>query len=145
MRKKWQMSLSTLVVGAAAFFAGPVLWPMAHNAPMPPPSLLPGYVAVSAVEALAFGFAVSFAAFGWPATRAVRFGAPWLKRMLFASLVWLTGNWWIHDSLHMHIGLDMNRLLYIEASFHITLLACGLALALGVMQLARAPVAGNPN
>jgi hypothetical protein len=39
----------------------------------------------------------------------------------------------------------MNRLLYIEASFHITLLACGLALALGVMQRARAPVAGNPN
>ena len=143
MSSRWQMSLSTLVIGGAAFFIGPMLWPMSPSVPAPPSSLLPGYIAVSAIEALAFGFAVSFAAFAWPAVREVRLGAPWLNRVLFASLVWLMGNWWIHDNLHMHVGLDMNRLIFVELFFHMTLLACGLALALGLMRIAGGAAAGG--
>jgi hypothetical protein len=130
------MSFSTLVIGAAAFLVGPILWPMSPSVPAPPSSLLPGYMAVSAIEALAFGFAASFAAFAWPAVRDVPLGAPWLNQVLFGSLVWLMGNWWIHDGLHMHVALDMNRLVFIELVFHMTLLACGLTLALGLMRIA---------
>ena len=136
MSSRWKMSLSTLIIGAAAFLVGPILWQM--TVPAPPSTLLPAYVAVSAIEALAFGFAASFAAFAWPAVRDVPLGAPWLSRVLFGSLVWLMGNWWIHDGLHMHVGLDMNRLVFIELFFHMTLLACGLALALGLMRIAGA-------
>ena len=136
MSKPWQMLLLTIVIGVSAFFIGPWLWPAGHDVPMPPSSLLPGYIAVSVIEALAFGFAVAFAVFGWSAIRDLQFGARWLKGMLFISIVWLVGNWWIHDSLHMHIGLDMNRLLYIELVFHMTLLGCGVVLALGLMRLA---------
>ena len=143
MSSRWQMSLSTLVIGGTAFFVGPMLWPMSPSVPAPPPSLLPGYIAVSAIEALAFGFAASFAAFAWPAVRDVRLGAPWLNRVLFGSLVWLMGNWWIHDSSHMHVGLDMNRLIFVELFFHMTLLACGLALALGLMRIAGGAAAGR--
>ena len=67
MSRGWQMSLSTLVIGATAFFVGPMLWPMSPSVPAPPSSLLPGYMTVSAIEALAFGFAASFAAFAGPA------------------------------------------------------------------------------
>jgi hypothetical protein len=38
-------------------------------------------------------------------------------RALFGSLVWLMGNWWIHDNLHMPVGLEMNRLIFIELFF----------------------------
>ena len=133
---RWQMSLSTLLIGGTAFLAGPMLWPMSPSVPAPPSTLLPGYIAISAIEALAFGFAASFAAWAWPAVRELRLGTPWLNRALFGSLVWLMGNWWIHDNLHMHVGLDMNRLIFIELFFHMTLLACGLALAVGLLRIA---------
>lgn len=50
MSSRWKMSLSTLVIGAAAFLVGPILWPMSPSVPAPPSSLLPGYIAVSAIE-----------------------------------------------------------------------------------------------
>ena len=137
MRKTWKMVLCTLVVGLAAFISGPMIWPMSHEVPAPPALLLPAYIVIAAIEALAFGFAVAFALFGWPAVRDLRLGAPWLNRLLFVTLIWLMGNWWMHDSLHMHIGLDMSRLLYIEYLFHVSMLASGAALALGLMRLAR--------
>ncbi len=54
------------------------------------------------------------------------------------------GNWWIHDSLHMQVGLDMNRLLYIEIAFHMTMLACAVVLAFSLMRLARHAAAVPP-
>ena len=143
MNKSWQIILFTVVIGGAAFFAGPMIWPMTPEASMPPPHLLPAYIAIAAVEALAFGFAVAFAIFGWPAIRNMQLGAPWLNRLLFISLCWFMGNWWIHDNLHMHIGLDMNRLLYIEFVFHFSMLACAVTLALSLMRLANRSAAGN--
>ena len=44
MSSRWKMSLSTLVIGAAAFLVGPILWPMSPSVPAPPSSLLPGYM-----------------------------------------------------------------------------------------------------
>lgn len=143
MSKPWQMFFLTVVIGVAAFFAGPQIWPSSHDVPMPPPNLLPGYMAISAVEALAFGFAVAFVVFGWPAIRDLRLGARWLNGMLFVTLSWFMGNWWIHDNLHMHIGFDMNRLFYIELGFHMTMLACGVTLALSLMRLASHAAAGK--
>jgi len=130
------MSLLTLVIGAAAFLTGPKIWPMAHDVPAPPDNLLPAYIALAAVEALAFGFAAAFAAFGWPAIRDLNLGPRWLNKMLFVTLTWFLGNWWFHDNLHMHIGLDMHRLVYIEYGFHVTMLACALIVVLGLVRLA---------
>ena len=68
----------------------------------------------------------------------------WLNRLLFVTLVWFMGNWWMHDNLHMHIALDMNRMLYIEFAFHMSMLACGVTLALSWMRFARHAAAGKP-
>jgi hypothetical protein len=143
MSKSWQMFLMTAVIGVAAFFAGPIIWPMSSQVPAPPPNLLPAYIAISLLEALAFGFAVAFAAFGWPAIRDLRLGTRWLNKMLFVTLCWFMGNWWIHDNLHMHVGLDMSRLVYIEYAFHLTLLACGVIVALSLMRLASRAALGK--
>ncbi len=87
MSKPWQFFLLTIVIGVAAFFIGPYLWPAGHDVPMPPPNLLPVYMVISAIEALAFGFAVAFAVFGWSAIRDLRLGARWLNGMLFVTLI----------------------------------------------------------
>ncbi len=136
MIKPWKMSLVTLVIGTAAFLAGPKLWPMAHDVPAPPDNLLPAYIVLAAIEALAFGFAVAFAAFGWPAVRDLNLGASWLNKWFFLTLIWFMGNWWMHDNLHMHVALDMHRLLFIEIAFHITMLICGVTLAFNLLRLA---------
>jgi hypothetical protein len=137
MSRAWGMLIVTIVVGLAAFVAAPHIWPMGPDVPMPPANLLPGYIALSAIEALAFGFAVGFAIFGWPAIRGLNLGAPWLNKLLFVTLVWFIGNWWAHDNLHMHNGLNMNGLLFIEVAFHMTMLACGITLTIGLVRLAR--------
>ncbi|HEV2424934.1 MAG TPA: hypothetical protein VGZ29_08910 [Terriglobia bacterium] len=137
MSKLWQMLVLTVVLGAAAFITGPKIWPMAPDVPTPPANLLPAYIVLAAVEALAFGFAVAFAIFGWPMMRDLRLGAGWLNKLLFGTLIWFMGNWWFHDNLHMHIGLDMHRLVYIEYAFHLTMLACGVTLVVGLVRCAR--------
>jgi hypothetical protein len=97
---------------------------------------LPAYIVLAAVEALAFGFAVAFAAFGWPAIRDLNLGRRWVNTMLFVTLTWFLGNWWVHDNLHMHIGLDMHRLVYLEYGFHVTMMACALIVVLSLVRLA---------
>ncbi len=143
MSRAWGMFLLTVVIGLAAFVTGPRIWPPGPDVPMPPANLLPGYIALSAIEALAFGFAVAFAVFGWPAIRGLDLGAPWLNKLLFVTLCWFMGNWWMHDNLHMHNGLNMHGLLFIEIVFHMTMLACGVTLALGLVRLARRAASGK--
>jgi hypothetical protein len=127
----------SLAIGIPAFLIGPQLWPMSTEVPPPPPDLLPAYMALAAIEALAFGLAVAFVLFGWSNVRGLRLGPSWLNAVLYVSIAWLLGNWWIHDNLHMHVALDMGRLLYIEYGFHLTLLACGAVLAVSFLLLAR--------
>lgn len=136
MTRRWWMLIVTILIGLTAFVLGPHIWPMAPGVPMPPANLLPGYIMLSAIEALAFGFAVAFALFGWPAIRGLRLGAAWLNKWLFVTLCWFMGNWWMHDSLHMHNGMNMHHLLFIEVGFHITMLICGVTMALSFVRLA---------
>jgi hypothetical protein len=134
----------TVVVGVGAFFAGQQLWPMGHGVPVPPPNFMPLYMALSAIEALAFGLAVAFAVLGWPTVRELPLGAPWLNVVFFVTLLWLVGTSWVQDNLHMNVGLDMTRLVYIEYAFPLTLLAYGLVLALRLIRFAlRAKTAGH--
>ena len=42
----------------------------------------------------------------------------------------------MHDSLHMHNGMTMHHLLFIEVGFHITMLICGVTMALSFVRLA---------
>lgn len=128
------MLVLTIVIGAAAFVTGPKIWPMGPDVPMPPRSFLPAYIAFATIEALAFGFAAAFALLGWPAIRDLRLGTQWLNKLLFVTLIWFMGNWWFHDNLHMHVGLDMRRLVYIEYGFHGSMLACAVILVLSLVR-----------
>ena len=111
---------------------------------MPPPYLLPAYIGVAAIEALAFGFAVSFAIFGWPAIRKLDLGAAWLNKLFFVTLCWFIGNWWMHDNLHMNVGLDMTRLFMLEYGFHVSMLACAITLTIAFIRLLNRVKTGEP-
>ena len=93
MNRPWWMLIVTIVIGLTALVVGPHIWPMAPDVSMPPANLLPGYIALSATEALAFGFAVAFALFGWPAIRRLGLGPSWLKNgcSSLSAGSWATG------------------------------------------------------
>jgi hypothetical protein len=71
---------------------------------------------------------VAFLAFGRPLLNRMGRSAP-LTAAAYLSVAWLLVNWWPHDNLHRVVGLDWSRLLLIEYSFHLPLLAAGAVLA----------------
>ena len=117
--------IGVVVVGTVfAFVSSQLLWP-------PPPgfnpsaSLLPFFVVLGVVEALAFGAGVAFLIFGFPLIARTGVGslAAWGG---YLGIAWSLVNWWAHDGFHRVNGLHLAGLLWIEYSFHVTLILGGL-------------------
>jgi hypothetical protein len=123
---KW--SLVTLVLGALSFSLDQVIWPVQPGGAQAPGGLLPLFILLYALESLSFGLGVAFLAFGRPLLNRMGRSAP-LTAAAYLSVAWLLVNWWPHDNLHRVVGLDWSRLLLIEYSFHLPLLAAGAVLA----------------
>lgn len=129
MTTRTKVILTTLIIGIAAFFLGNMLWPPSQGGPTPTSGQLPFFMALSALEALLFGLGIAFLIFGWPLakTYAGRYGGS--VYFVFAVLVWSIVSWWPHDHLHAAIGDDLQKLLYIEYLFHLTLMIGAVILA----------------
>jgi hypothetical protein len=120
----------TLGLAVLAFLASPngplgSFWRPSSDAPPPTGAQLPLFILLNVAEALAFGIGVSFLIFGYKAVHRV---LPQSKALAFAaylSIAWLLANWWPHDSLHLHNGMNLGGLLKIEYGFHITLIVAG--------------------
>ena len=89
------------------------------------------------IEALAFGLGVAFILFAWPAVRQVAAPSTGRAAVMYVSTAWFLANWWVHDNLHMVIGLRPGGLLVIEYAFHVTLIVAGAALAYTFTLMAR--------
>lgn len=87
------------------------------------------FLVLNIAEALAFGLGLSFLVFGYPMVRAISPTSSGLTRAAHFSIAWLLLNWWVHDSLHLHVGMALNGLLGMEYGFHITLMIAGVILA----------------
>ena len=132
----------TLVLAVIGFLAtpnGPLgsFWRPSSDAAPPTGAQLPLFILLNVAEALAFGIGVSFLIFGYKAVQRV---LPQSKALAFAaylSIAWLLANWWPHDSLHVHNGMNLGGLLAIEYGFHITLIAAGTILVCFFFALAR--------
>jgi hypothetical protein len=132
----------TLVLAAIAFVASPhgplgSFWRPSSDASPPTGAQLPLFILLNVAEVLAFGIGVSFLIFGYTAVQRV---LPQSKALAFAaylSIAWLLANWWPHDSLHIHNGMNLSGLLAIEYGFHITLIAAGAILVYFFFALAR--------
>ena len=137
------VTLLVAVLGFLTEASGPfgMFWAPASDMPAPVGGQLPLFMILGAAEALALGVAVSFLLFGYSGLKMNAAVSPSLARGAHLSIVWLLGNWWAHDSLHQHNGMNLNGLLRIEYGFHITLIIAGLTLVRFYMALTRRPAA----
>ncbi len=131
MNTKTKVILTTLVAALPAFVlaaGSPVgaglwtsAWPFKNPDASPEPTSvqIPLFIVLAIVEALAFGLAVSYLAFGRRSAQA-RVGS---GALFSACIFWLLANWWVHDSVHKTNGMNLDGLLVIDYAFHVTLIA----------------------
>lgn len=134
--KPWvKVFLVTAVVAVPAMSLGQVIWPPAADGPEPTAGQLPFFIVLAAAESLTFGLGISFLLFGFPSIRRAAGGASLKVWAMYLSIAWLLVSWWPHDNLHIHNGMDLQGLLYIEYGFHVTLMAAGLVLAYSLLTM----------
>ena len=144
MKASPKVVVITLLVAAIGFLTeanGPLgtFWAPAADMPSPAGAQIPLFMLLGVAEALALGVAVSFLLFGYRALRMNATVSPSLARGTHLSITWLLGNWWAHDSLHQHIGMNLSGLLRIEYGFHITLIIAGMTLVRFFLAVTRIP------
>lgn len=141
MKTAAKVAIVTLLVALPAFALGngaPLggwwmdAWPWAHVQDEPPSNLVPFFMVLGVVEAVALGLAVSFAIWGLPHMRRLAGGRDGVATAMAVSATWLLGNWWMHDNLHQVTGFDFEGLVVIEYVFHFTLIVAGAILCYGL-------------
>jgi hypothetical protein len=136
--KTWIKVLGvTVLVALPAMMLGPTLWPPAEGGSEPTSGQLPFFIFLAAMTSLTFGLGVSFLLFGLPLVRRFAAGSEPRAWAMYLAIGWLLVSWWPHDNLHIHVGEDMQGLLYIEYGFHVTLQIAGLIVAYGFLTFLR--------
>ena len=135
MKTRTKVFIVTLVVGIPAFMLepnGPLggFWVPAAEVDEPSGVQLPLFMLLGVLDAVMFGLGASFVVFGYSLLRSVGTVSMGWTVAAYASISWILLNWWAHDGLHVHNGLDLNGLLRIDYGFHTTLMAAGLIVAL---------------
>src|SRR6266851_1475914 len=120
----------TLVLAAAAVLASPNgplggFWRPDPLSPTPTAAQLPLFILLNIAEGLTFGGGISFLIFGFARLRAISPVSERATRIVHPAIAWSLFNWWPHDSLHIHVGMNLGGLLAIEYGFHVTLMVCG--------------------
>ena len=131
----------TLLVTIPAFLLGHVIWHPLGMAPSP--GQMPFFMVVGFFEALALGLGVSFLIFGLPLVRSVSADSRLRAWLMYLGLGWALVSWWPHGNLHMSNGDNMQRLLYIEYGFHVTLVISAAIVAYCFLSLLRERSSGR--
>lgn len=135
-RRAWvKVLVVTLLVTVPAFLLGHVIWHPLGVAPSP--GQMPFFMGVSFFEALALGLGVSFLVFGLPLVRSVSADSRLRVWLMYLGIGWALVSWWPHGNLHMSNGDNMQRLLYIEYVFHVTLVISAAIVAYCFLSLLR--------
>jgi hypothetical protein len=137
MKAPYKVLLVTVLIAAPAMVLGPVIWPPAEGGPEPTGDQLPFFIFLALMESVLLGLGISFLLFGLPVVRAVSPDSRARAWAMYLSIGWLMVSWWPHDNLHIHNGMDMQGLLYIEYGFHFTLMIAALVLAYCFLSLIR--------
>ena len=128
MKTKHKVIVLTLVLAVITFMTGRQIWPPDPMSPSPTAAQLPLFMILGVFESVAFGLGVSFLLFGWPRLKKL-YGNDLLTKLAFLSIAWYLINWWPHDNLHIHNGMNLDGLLKIEYGFHVTMIIAGVILA----------------
>ena len=146
MKAPMKVVIVTLVVGVLGFLTeahGPLggFWAPSPTIPQAAGVQVPLFMILGAAEALALGLGVSFLLFGYSTLKANAPVSASLTRAAHLAIAWLLINWWAHDSLHQHNGMNLNGLLGIEYTFHVTLIVAGVILTRFFVAVVGAPAA----
>jgi hypothetical protein len=137
-RKSWiGLVVVTLLIAIPAMILGPIIWPPDMTGMPPRPGQIPFLIFEQFFEALSLGLGVSFLIFGLPI---VRQAAPNLRLrawLMYLGIGWALVSWWPHGNLHVSNGDNMQRLLYIEYGFHVTLIITAAIVAYCFLSLLR--------
>ncbi|WP_238012601.1 hypothetical protein KZZ52_55820 [Dactylosporangium sp. AC04546] len=135
--RKISVAAVALAGTIAALALGRVIWPDPAGAPTPPRDLLPLFVVLSVLEALAFGAGLAFACFGLAPLRRLGAGAA-LTWAAHVSISFMLVSWWPHDNLHRVLGhADFAGLAWIEYLFHVPLMAGAAVVAVFFLRIMR--------
>ncbi len=137
MSTKVKVALITIIVAIPAFLAepnGPLggFWAPTPDAPEAEGIQIPLFMLIGIAEAVLFGLGIAFLGFGYRWLKSVARPAQvsqTLTTATYVSIAWILLNWWSHDSLHIHNGLNLNGLLVIEYAYHTTLMLAGVITA----------------
>jgi len=133
--KTWaKVTIVTLLVAVPAFLLAPngplgVFWDPHPETPNPTGVQVPLYILLGLINAVVLGLGVSFLLFGYPLVSAVGGASRRLTRAAHIAIGWVLVSWWLHDNLHMVIGMELGGLLGIEYGFHVTLMIAGVTTA----------------
>jgi hypothetical protein len=134
--KTWKKAvLLTAAIAVPAFLLGPVLFPKAPDFPAMTGTEFALFMPLGIWDPLLLGAAVSLLVFGWPAAR--RSAQPAKTTAALLAITWVMGSWWVHDNLHLHVGMNVPGLLAIEYGFHFTVGLAGLILGYLFIDAAR--------
>ncbi len=120
---KWFLGI---IIAVFAFLSNPngplgYFWRPPSMSPEPTSLQLPFFIVLNIFESVTFAIAVIVLIFHFPKKPLALLSLTETK-LAFIALIWLLGNWWAHDSLHIHIGMNLQSLLYLEYGFHVTLM-----------------------
>ncbi len=118
MKISTKFILVTVAFATPAFLFGRIIWPDAPTAPIINDDQMIAFVILAIAEALTFGIGIAFAIFGWNLVKKAHDKKAAL--ILYLALIWLTVSWYPHGNFHRMIGEEVNGLLAIEYSFHLT-------------------------
>ena len=126
-----------------AFLLSPTS-PVGANLWTPSPDVTPTgaqlalFVAVTIIEAIAFGLGIAFLAFGWPAIRRIFAASAGWTRAVYGSLGWLLVSPWIHDSIHIVTGHGLDAIIVLNYVFHFGVAPVVAVLLLALFRVSRA-------
>jgi len=137
-----QVVIITAVLAVLTLLANPmgplgVFWRPSAHIPTPAGYQVPLFGLLFLAEGLTFGLGVSFLVYGYRLLSRLAPAPDGMTRAAHLSIFWLLINWWLHNSLHMHVGMDLNGLLAVDYGFHFTLMIAGAVLAAYFLRVMR--------
>ena len=136
--KSWiGLVVLTLLIAIPAMILGPILWPPDMSGMPPTPGQIPFLIFEQFFEAVSLGLGVSFLIFGLPIVRQASPNLRLRAWLMYLSIGWALISWWPHGNLHVSNGDNMQRLLYIEYGFHVTLIISAAVVAYCFLSLLR--------
>lgn len=137
MDTKWKVVIITLVAGFIGMQlqpnspVGAMIWPPYEGMAEPTGAQLPLLIAVSIIEALAFGLGIAFLAYGWKRVTSTPGVSKGLATAGAIAITWGLVSWVPHTSMHIsNAHDDLGRLIVIEYMFHVTLVIAAGVIAL---------------